>query len=194
MSVIANRMHRHTRPSAYMDRAANQRNIRAQRPGGHNFSFTGEFPDMMDTQPVMATERRRDYTSPVNVGGYQALGSTDAVRVTPFTKHGVALVPAVVITFAVMILMAMCLLMAWSNVSETTKSISDQQMRMTELTGLTADAEYEIAQHSNDVNIRKEAVRLGLINSKGVDVTYLTAPETANFSPDSAVSAQLLGN
>jgi nanoRNase/pAp phosphatase (c-di-AMP/oligoRNAs hydrolase) len=37
----------------------------------------------------------------------------------------------------------------------------------------------DIAAQSNDVNIRQEAVRMGLISSKGVSVHYLEAPKDA---------------
>lgn len=194
LTPFMNRMHRHTRPAEYVDKAAHERSIRSQRPGGHGFSFTGDFPEVIDTNPVVATERRRNYVNPVNTGSYQAMGSMDAARVPAVSRYGVSLVPAVVMLFVASVILGMMLLMSWSDVSETAKHISDQQMRMTELGGLTAEAEYQIAEYSNDVNIRQEAVRLGMINSKGVDVIYLTAPEAANFCPSGMVSSANLAS
>ena len=58
-------------------------------------------------------------------------------------------------------------------------AINYKQARIATLTGDCANTERAIASQSNDVNIRQEAVRMGLISSKGVKVQYLEAPQDA---------------
>ncbi|MBQ8201683.1 MAG: hypothetical protein IJZ74_07950 [Clostridia bacterium] len=193
LNARINRVHRHTRPAAYLDQTRQARQQRSQRPGAHGFSFTGEFPEMMDAQPVVATERRRNYAAAgTDTGAYRAMGNMDAMRLPVFNRYGVQLRTALVMLFVFAAVLGGVWLGAVAEMSSVSKHISAQQLRIDELAVESAKTEKDIAAKSNDVSIRQEAVRLGLISSKGVGVIYLTAPETAVITPAAATTAQSL--
>ena len=58
-------------------------------------------------------------------------------------------------------------------------AIEAKRDRITVLEVQCGQTRDQIATQSNDVNIRQEAVRMGLISSKGVRVNYLQAPTDA---------------
>lgn len=194
MNACFPRVHRHTRPAAYMDRSRQARQARAQRPGASGFSFTGEFPEVeYASTPVEAASRRRQYTSAsADTGAYRALGDMDAVRTPAITRYGVQLHTALVMIFALLVVLGCVWVNGMAETSAVSKHISQQQTRIEELTIANADAKGQIAARCNDVSIRKEAVRLGLISSKGVDVIYLTAPDNAIITPANTTAAQVL--
>lgn len=182
-------VHRHTRAAKYADPRMQER-ARTHRPGAHGFAFTGEFPEMMDTQPVQATERRRNYTADHGpFGEYQTMGRMDTNRDRAVNKYGMRWGAALVSLFAVLMLLLGVTLTSVTQITDMTKQISAQKASISALQNESADRQADIARHSNDVAIRQEAVRLGLISSKGVPVIYLTVPETAIITP-AAVSAQ----
>ncbi len=188
LNARINRAHRHTRPSEYMDMSRQGRQQRASRPGASGFSFTGEFPEMADFSPVEAPSRRRQYTAAsADTGAYRALGNTDAVRTPVITRYGVQLHTAALAFFVALIILGGFWLMAVSETTAVAKHIGSQQMRIEELTVANLDAEREIEARADDVAIRQEAVRLGLVSSKGAKVVYLTAPETAVITPATVV-------
>lgn len=187
-----NRMRRHTRPADFVSKARRDEALSFCRPGGRAFSFTGEFPDMADMQPVEARERRRSYTASHNTGSYSAVRRDDAQRMPAINKHGVRLMPALVMMMALVVGLGSILLMQMDQLSQVQRSIDRKQDRISVLTAECAQTERDIASQSNDVNIRQEAVRLGLISSKGVNVQYLEAPADAVISmPESTVIQSL---
>ncbi len=193
LKARSTRVHRHTRPSAYMDQSRQARQQRAQRPGSSGFSFTGEFPEVIDPTPVEAPSRRRQYTaSAVDTGAYQAVGGADTERMPVVSRYGVQFRTAVVMCFAFFVLLGGIWLMDNAETTAAAKRVSMQQQRIQDLSAANADAEKKIAEKADDISIRREAVRLGLINSKGVSVIYLTAPETPDITPAHAASAQML--
>lgn len=189
---LRNRMRRHTRPADFVSRARQEEALSLCRPGGRSFSFTGEFPDMADPQPVEARERRRCYTSGWHTGSYSAVRRDDAQRMPAINRHGVRLMPALVMLMALSVILGSILLMQMDQLSQAQRAIDRKQDRISVLTAECAQTERAIASQSNDVNIRQEAVRLGLISSKGVSVQYLEAPADAVISmPESTVIQSL---
>ncbi|MBQ8556218.1 MAG: hypothetical protein IJ438_10170 [Clostridia bacterium] len=192
LTAFFSRMHRHTRPAAYADKAAHARSVRSARPGAHGISFTGEFPcDEFDVQPVEATERRRCHVSGAMPGSYQPMGNTDAARMPAVNRYGVNLVMAFAIMIVAVCILGTIWLMHQSDVRAVGKSINAHYESMELLSQKIEDAELDIATYANDVAIRQQAVLLGLINAKGADVIYLTAPETAIITPASATMQSL---
>lgn len=189
---LRNRMRRHTRPADFVSKARRDEALSFCRPGGRSFSFTGEFPDMADAQPVEARERRRSYTTAHSTGSYSAIRRDDARRMPAINKHGVRLMPALVMLMALFAVLGSVLLMQMDRLGQVQRAIDRKQDRITVLTAECAQTERDIASQSNDVNIRQEAVRLGLISSKGVAVEYLEVPADAVISmPESTVIASL---
>ena len=176
---MRNRMRRHTRPADYVSKSCQADAMGSARPGGRSFSFSGEFPDLENLHPVEAASSRRNYTSGHHTGGYHAIRQDDARRMPAINKHGVHLVPALAI-FAVMILfLGSFMLVQLAQRNDVQRAINARQDRINVLGMECANTSRAIAAQSNDVNIRQEAVRMGLISSKGVAVMYLEAPADA---------------
>ena len=184
---MRNRMRRHTRPADFVSKSRQAEAMAFSRPGGRSFSFTGEFPDMADQQPVEATGRRRNYTSARTTGSYQAIRQDDTSRMPAINKHGVHILPALVMLVALMVCLGSVLLVHMGERNEV-------QARINVLTVECANTERAIATQSNDVNIRQEAVRMGLISSKGVNVQYLEAPQDAVITMAEASVIQSLAS
>ncbi len=191
---MRNRMRRHTRPADFVSKARQAEAMAFSRPGGCSFSFNGEFPDMADQQPVEAKGRRRNYTAGHNTGSYSAIRRDDARRMPPVNKHGVHLLPALVILMALVVGLGSILLVQMGERNAIQTAINHKQDRINVLTVECASTERAIASQSNDVNIRQEAVRMGLISSKGVDVQYLDAPQDAVITMAEASVIQSLAS
>ncbi len=195
LKARSTRVHRHTKPSAYMDRSRQARQQRAQRPGSSGFSFTGEFPEVMDPTPVEAAQRRRNYIGDaVDTGAYRAVGSEDAARVSAFSRYGVQGRTAVILGALLLVVMCSALLLSCGQSAAVAKRNSDHLARIEQLEKANSDVERQIAKKASDVtiSIRQRAVLIGLVDSRGVDVTYLTAPETPDIAPAANAAVQML--
>lgn len=180
MTTLAHgRMRRHTRPADFVSKSRKAEAMAFSRPGGCSFSFTGEFPDMMDQQPVEASSRRRNYTAGHNTGSYRAVHQSDTARMPAINKYGVQIVPALVMLLALAVFLGSMMISMLAQRDSVQHAINYKQDRIAVLNGECANTERAIASQSNDVNIRQEAVRMGLISSKGVHVQYLEAPQDA---------------
>lgn len=178
-SLMRNRMHRSTRPAAYVSKAAKNEQMYARRPGGHGFSFTGEFPEADDLQPVVATERRRHYTTGRTASVSHAVRRNEASRMPAFTRHGVRPGTALVLFTALFAVLGCVMLGSMSEASALNKSISERQASAIALNTRCQTIEVQIAEQSNDVNIRLEAIQMGMVSARGAEIEYLDAPEDA---------------
>jgi hypothetical protein len=189
---MRNRMRRHTRPADFISKSRQAEARACRRPGGRSFTFTGEFPDMQDLQPVEASSRRRNYTSGTNTGAYHAIRQDDTARMPAINKYGVHVVPAMAALLVVVIFLCSIFAVQLDERAKIKNAIAAKQDRIGVLQVECGRTETAIAAQSNDVNIRQEAVRMGLISSKGVNVTYLEAPQDAVITTaDQAVVAAL---
>ncbi len=173
------RMRRHTRPADFVSKSRQAEAVAFSRPGGRSFSFNGDFPDMMDQQPVEASGRRRSYTTGHTTGSYRAVRQNDTARMPAINKYGVQIVPALVMFLALVVCLGSVMISMLAERDDVQSAINSKQDRISVLTGECANTERAIASQSNDVNIRQEAVRMGLISSKGAKVQYLEAPQDA---------------
>ncbi|MBE5811447.1 MAG: hypothetical protein E7318_11020 [Clostridiales bacterium] len=176
---MRNRMRRHTRPADFVSKSRQAEAMAFCRPGGRSFSFTGEFPDMQDQQPVEASSRRRQYTSGSSTGSYHAVRHDDTARTPAVSKYGVRFMPAVVMLAVLAIFLFSIFGVHMDERERISNAIDAKRDRITVLEVQCGQTRDQIATQSNDVNIRQEAVRMGLISSKGVRVNYLQAPTDA---------------
>lgn len=191
---MRNRMRRSTRPADYISKSRQAEAAKWGRPGGCTFSFTGEFPDMADSQPVEAAGRRRNYMENRHTGSYHAIRQDDARRMPVINKHGVHVVTAMVLLMVMALGLGSVLLVQMGRRQEVRATIGYKQDRITVLTTECYQTERAIAAQSNDVNIRQEAVRMGLISSKGVNVHYLEAPADAVITLPDQTAIQSLAS
>lgn len=173
------RMRRQTRPAKYMSKSCQVENVSWSRPGSCSFSFTGEFPDVSDAQPVEVKSRRRSYTSGSSTGSYHAIRRDETHRMPVVNKHGVNIVAAAAMFIAVFVLLFGVVAAQLVERADVMTAINVKQDRINTLTAECASTRSAIAAQSNDMNIRQEAVRLGLISSRGVEVEYLQGPADA---------------
>lgn len=176
---MRNRMRRHTRPAGFISKSRQAEAMSFARPGGRSFSFTGEFPDMADQQPVEVNSRRRNYTSGNHTGSYHAIRHDNTSRMPAVNKYGVRFLPAMAAFVLLLICMTVVMCGKLDERRKVKESIGAKQHRIDVLEVERDQTEKAIAAQSNDVNIVQEAVRMGLISSHGVRAEYLEAPQDA---------------
>lgn len=186
-------MHRHTKAAAYADRRKQQRDRRMQRPGAYGFTFSGEFPEVHDTQPVMANDRRRCYTAyGMNTSGYQPVTEPNTKLDLGVNRYGMRLLPAIC-SFVALIFVLACF---WGNLLTEKQRVVNQieaHQRYINQTRAANDADQrDIDEKSSDVNIQQEAVRIGMVSSKGEERHELYVPANAVLGPGVLQSVQSL--
>lgn len=187
-------MHRHTRSSKYMDRKAMKRTVKANRPGNLGFSFTGEFPEVSDWAPVEAQSRRRSYTrSTGRVHAVNTIAHEKTERLPVVNRYGVRLGAALVFFVVFGSLLAMTALMVSAGNGSVVTRLEQQTARRNELIEEQSTLAGEIAFRSNGLNVRQEAMRIGLRSSENMQVIYLDVPTNAMHSQDS-FAAQNMAN
>jgi len=191
---MRNRMRRSTRPADYVSKSRQAESMAWGRPGGCTFSFSGEFPDAYDPQPVEAAGRRRNYTSGNHTGGYHAIRQDDARRMPAINKHGVHGMTALAMLAAAVLFLGGILLVQLDARRDVQNEIARKNDRVLTLASECWKVETAIAAQSNDMNIRQEAVRMGLISSKGVAVEYLQAPAGAVITLPEQTAIQSLAS
>lgn len=187
-------MRRHTRPAAFVSKTRRAESMAYGRPGSRSFSFTGEFPDMADQQPVEAYNGRRNHTAARTAGSYHAVRHDDMNHMPVINKYGVHFVTALAMFAVIFVILGCIVFTQLDERSNVIASIRARQERISELTTQCADTRTKIAAQSNDVNIRQEAVRMGLISSKGVAVQYLQAPQDAVITLKDQTAIQSLAS
>lgn len=191
LSAFSGGMHRHTRPAAYADKKQRKRAVKASRPGSYGFSFTGEFPEAPGFQPVEATERRRRYAvANGQTSSYQAVGSSDTVRIPTFNRYGVRLGAGAAMLIVLAVLLAGFVVYQYAENTRVAKMLSEQVTRMDTLAAEANTTLNAITLQSMGVNIRQEATRIGLRSSRGVEVEYLDVPADAVFGPGAVNNTQ----
>lgn len=154
------------------------RNIRSER-----MTSSVDLPFMEDASiydaKTMGVERRRTRRSDKY---HPAIGSHDTGRNRPVSRDGLSGTAACVALVCLISLLGIACLVNRSNVIETSKRISTLESRISEITLVNEGLETQLAVSASEVNVGYEAVQLGMISAKGVDVIYLSAPEAANMS------------
>lgn len=155
LSAIFTGMHRHTRSSKFVDRKAMKRTVKANRPGSHGFSFTGEFPEAADWTPVEAIGRRRCYMKATGENNaVDAVAGDRTERLPVVNRYGVRLGAALVFFVVFGALLAGTAIMAHAQNASVSKRLAQQTARMETLGETSATLQSEIAFRSNGVNIR----------------------------------------
>lgn len=186
LSALFSGMHRYTRVAEYANRKKMKQTVRANRPGSVDFSFTGEFPEAEDWTPVEAIGRRRSYTQPAYATGIDdAVGTEDVGRQSIFSEHGVRLGAAVAMLMVLAVSLCLIWVSAYAQNAAVAKRLSQQEVRMETLTEEAAILRGEIATRSSGVNVRQEAIRIGLKSANGISAEYVQVPSDAVIDPSS---------
>ena len=186
LSAYFTGMRRYTRSSGYVNRKKMKQTIRAGRPGNLGFHFTGDFPESEDWTPVEAVRRPRSYTSPAQDGGVsQAVGVGVSERLPTFSRYGVRLGMGVALLAVWVAILCGVLISAYSVNAGLSKRLAQQAVRMEVLQEDSITLQSEIARRSSGVNVRQEAVRIGLTSSRGMPTEYVSVPDSAVIDPAS---------
>ncbi len=176
---MRNRMRHHTRPADYVSKSRQAEAVNHGRPGGCSFSFTGEFPDIADQQPVEATGRRRNYTANHHTGSYQAVHQDDTSRMPAINRHGVSIVAAAAMLAAMIVVLGGIVGAEIYARYEVQEAIASKQAYVAELKVECKQTEDKIITQSSDVNISQGANLLGMVKVRSANVHYLEAPADA---------------
>lgn len=133
------------------------------------YCYSNPIPD----QPARPRRRRADR--------HAAVGRYDTARIRLVSRDGVKGTAACVMLAVLFVTLGVCSLVGRSQVLETTQRVSDMQARIASVTQRNEELETELAVSAAEVNISYQAVQMGMISAKGVNVIYLTAPEDANL-------------
>ena len=105
--------------------------------------------------------------------------------VKPISHEGVSRGVGICVVALLCFVLGVITLMHVSAVMEEGKTYSRIQAKISEYTEENQELEQNLAEASEKINVGFEAVAMGLINPKGMDVVSLTAPENATLSEDS---------
>ncbi|MBQ7865350.1 MAG: hypothetical protein IJ350_03195 [Clostridia bacterium] len=165
------------------------RNIRSER-----MTSSVELPFMEDTSVfdanTMGVERRRNRRSDRH---HEAVGRNDTGRAPAVGHEGMSGTAACVALVCLIAVLGVTFLVGRSNVIEAGKKANELQQRIEEISLMNEGIETQLAVSASEVNVGYEAVQMGMISAKGVDVIYLNAPEAANMQLTGGATAALNG-
>lgn len=133
------------------------------------YYYANPIPD----QPARPRRRRAERRN--------AISSHDTGRIRLVSRDGVKGTLACVILAALVCVLGVVSLVGRSQVIEAGKRVSTVQARIDAVTLRNEELETELAMSAAEVNVSYQAVQMGMISAKGVNVIYLTAPENAEL-------------
>ena len=187
-------MRRSTRPAKFVSRSHQAESMAWGRPGNSSFSFSGEFPTMGDQQPVEACSGRRVYTSSRMTGGYRPVRSEDMQHMPAINKYGVQCGTGLVMLAVLLVVLGGILMARFDMRSQVIATIARNQDTINALETKCTSVQNDIDALADSMNIRKEALRIGLISSRGVQVEYLDAPVNAVITQTDQTAIQALAS
>lgn len=184
LSEMFSGMRRYKRVARFVDRKKMKQTVKATRIGRQSISFTGDFPEAGDWTPVETFGCRRSYMQPAREQGLErVIGTEDVGRLSIFSEHGVRLGAAVAMLVVMAAVLGGAWVMAHADNAGVAKRLAQQETRMQTLETQTTTLRSEIASRSSGVNVRQEAVRIGLRNSRGTQSAYVDVPDAATIDP-----------
>lgn len=158
------------------------RNIRAERMTS---SVDLPFMDDMPSVPVydaytMGVEKHRRQRRTDRY--HPAVGTHDTGRIRAVSRDGVSGVTACVALVCLFCVLGVACLVDRSNVVEAGKRVSAMETSIEEIRATNEELSERLAESSSEIVVGYEAVQLGMIHARGVDVIYISAPESANLT------------
>lgn len=191
---MRNHMRRSTRPAKFVSRSHQAESMAWGRPGNSSFSFSGEFPTMGDQQPVEACSSRRVYTSSRMTGGYRPVGRDDMQHMPAINKYGVQCGTGLVMLAVLLVVLGGIFMARFDVRGQIIDAIARSQDSINTLETKCTIKQNDIDALADSMNIRKEALRIGLISSRGVQVEYLDAPVNAVITQTDQTAIQALAS
>ena len=182
----------HTKPSKWV--AGGRRKPRTPRTQASNIrreimSFSVDFlPGISDERgsmsPVYVDDRYPRPQQPWTQPSQRPVSTfdTDRGRAPLFSREGMSLGAGIGLLIAVFILLAGVAVGSYAEVIHVNQKVNVARDRIATLQEMCYDLETEIAMNVSEINVSRSAVEMGMISARGMDVIYLTAPETAVMS------------
>ncbi len=154
--------------------------VSPQAKRGERLSSSVDLP-FMDAESVydastMGTGRQRVRRS----DKYRpAIGTHDTGRVPAVGHEGMSGPAACAALMCLIAVLGIACLVGRSGVIEAGKKANDLQKRIEDVTLSNEGLETQLAISASEVNVGYEAVQLGMISAKGVDIIYLSGPDDA---------------
>lgn len=153
------------------------RNLRSQR-----MTSSVELP-FMDAEAIydastMGVSHRRSRRSDKY---HPPVGAYDTGRAPAVGREGLTASAACLTLVCLFSLLGIIFLVGRSNVIEAGKKADDIQRRIDEVILVNEGLETQLALTASEINVGYEAVQMGMISAKGVDVIYLNGPEAAEL-------------
>lgn len=108
-----------------------------------------------------------------------AVGAHDTGRVPAVGHEGMSCPAACAALACLIAVLGVACLVGRSQVIEVGKKANELQKRIEDVTLSNESLETQLAISASEVNVGYEAVQMGMISAKGVDVIYLTGPDDA---------------
>lgn len=108
-----------------------------------------------------------------------AVSTHDTGRVPAVGHEGMSGPAACAALMCLIAVLGIACLVGRSGVIEAGKKANDLQKRIEDVTLSNESLETQLAISASEVNVGYEAVQLGMISAKGVDVIYLSGPDDA---------------
>lgn len=180
----------HTRPSKWVDKGGRRKPRMQERDTrGEVMTFSVDFlPGFSDERgsmtPVYVADRiprpQQAWTQPTErpISAFD----TDRRRAPLISGEGVSLRAGMGLLLVVFILMLGAVAVSYGQISAINRDVNVARDRVAALQNMCYEIEMEIAQNASEINVSRSAVEMGMISARGMDVIYLTAPETAVMS------------
>lgn len=178
-------MHRYKRVARYADRKGMKETIKASRTARTSIDFNGDFPQADQWTPVESFPISRDYTRPSRDSGVNDVVRPDHLeRRRVFSEHGVLLGPAVAMLTLLAVLLGIWWGVEFAENMNVSKRLAAQESRMESLRTEEVLIKGQIATRCSSVNVRQEALRIGMKNTRGMATKDLELPQNAVIDPD----------
>lgn len=128
----------------------------------------------VSTMGVTPRRRRSDKYRP-------AVSNYETGRAPAVGNEGMSGSAACAALVSLITVLGIVFLVGRSNVIEAGKKANELQRRIEEMTLINEGLETQLAMTASEVNVGYEAVQLGMISAKGVDVIYISGPEQADL-------------
>ncbi|MCH5286286.1 MAG: hypothetical protein J1E43_02600 [Christensenellaceae bacterium] len=193
----------HTRPSKWVDKGGRRKPRMQERDTrGEVMTFSVDFlPGFSDERgsmtPVYVADRcprpQQAWTQPTQrpVSAFD----TDRKRAPLISSEGISVRAGMGLLLAVLIVMLGVVAISYGQISSINRDANVARERVATLQEMCYEIEAEIARNASEINVSRSAVQMGMISARGMDVIYLTAPETAVMSNPGTgmLSADYLG-
>ena len=201
--MLYNAMERpHTRPSKFVDKGTRRKpRMQGRDTRGEVMTFSVDLPGFSDERgsmtPVYVADRcarpQQSWTQPMQ-RPVSAL-DTDRKRVPLIGREGVNLRLGMALILAALFALMLMAAVSYGRIIRLNYDVNTLRDKISDYGRQSEIIRQQIDTESSEISVTLSAVEMGMISARGVDVIYLTAPESAVMSNPGTgtLSAEYLG-